>query len=568
YAPFKSQLDWDTTKWLMKEGLSENAIKHLLEIPEFVEKVGLSGHSVHRMKKLIDRLPPLAPWYSQCVEIDNLPTPYPCSALPYVVYTRDIIAVIRHLFNKPAYANCMTYGPEEHYADEACTERLYNEIHTGKWWSRTQVCNFEFNSVYCIILIFCLQAKIGKGTVVPILISTDKTTLTQFSGDHTAYPVYLSIGNIDKETRKKPSSGAWVLVGYLPTGKFDEDDDISDNAGRKARARLFHASMRVLLEPLIEAGKKGILLVDPKGRTRLCYPILAIYPCDYPEQTLVCATRYMASCPRCHSSKDDYTDNVKGSARALNVDETLEKLRKAGKCHTEASAMTHLDPTKLLYVPQPFWANFPHCNIHRIITPDILHQLFQGMVKHAIAWLTLIVSQVELDSRFKRVPPAHGCRHFPRGISILQNASGAEHRDIGKQIMGCLVGCVDDDVLRATRSLLDFVYLAQYKSHSSETLQYLKDALTLFHQEKEAFNRFGGRPGPDFTYPKLHALQHYIECIEDYGSTDNYNTETTERLHINFVKTAYEHSNKKHYIAQMIIWLDRMERIQLYDDYI
>ncbi|KZT31541.1 hypothetical protein SISSUDRAFT_973309, partial [Sistotremastrum suecicum HHB10207 ss-3] len=440
----------------------------------------------------------------------------------------------------PAFANCMTYGPEQHYADEACTERLYNEIHTGKWWSRT-------------------QAKIGKGTVVPILISTDKTTLTQFSGNHTAYPVYLSIGNVDKETRKKSSSGAWVLVGYLPTGKFDEDD-VGDHAARKARARLFHASMRVLLEPLIQAGKDGIYLLDPKGRTRLCFPILAIYPCDYPEQTLVCTTRYMSSCPRCHSPKDDYTDNVKGKPR--DAEETLAQHQKAGKCKTEASAMEHLDPTDLTYVPEPFWAGFPHCNIHGIITPDCLHQLFQGMVKHCIAWLTLIMSAAELDKRFKCVPPAHGCRHFPRGISILQNPSGAEHRDVAKQILGCLIGRVDDAVLQATRGLLDFVYLAQYKSHSSETLQYLKDALAVFHDNKEAFNRF--ESGPNFNYPKLHALQHYLECIEAYGTTDNYNTETTERLHINFVKTAFEHTNKKHFIDQMIIWLDRMERIQLF----
>ncbi|KZT31320.1 hypothetical protein SISSUDRAFT_995284, partial [Sistotremastrum suecicum HHB10207 ss-3] len=194
-----------------------------------------------------------AEWWSQGVAIDGHLT-------PHLVYGRDILQLVKHLFGKPEFTNCMMYGPEEHYTDEAATERLYNKIHTGKWWARTQV-------------------DIGKGTVIPIVISTDKTTLTQFSGNHTAYPVYMTIGNIDKETRKKPSSGAWVLLGYLPTGKFDEDD-MSDNAARKARARLFHASMRILLKPLIKAGKEGIHLVDSKGRTRLCFPVLAIYPSE------------------------------------------------------------------------------------------------------------------------------------------------------------------------------------------------------------------------------------------------------------------------------------------------
>ncbi|KZT31029.1 hypothetical protein SISSUDRAFT_961178, partial [Sistotremastrum suecicum HHB10207 ss-3] len=214
----------------------------------------------------------------------------------------------------------------------------------------------------------------------------------------------------------------------------------------------------------------------------------------------------------------------------------------------------------------PFWADFPQANIHLAMTPDILHQLYQGMVKHVIGWLQIIVSKVELDGRFKRVPSAHGLRHFPSGISVLQNASGAEHRAVAQQIMGCLIGAVSDSVLRATRGLLDFVYLAQYKSHSTETLQYLKDALTLFHENKEAFFESHGRDV--FNYPKLHALQHYVEAIQEYGTTDNYNTEITERLHIDFVKEPYEASNRKQIYDQIIAYLDRKERMKLFQEFV
>ncbi|KAG2344271.1 hypothetical protein BDR05DRAFT_882826 [Suillus weaverae] len=38
-------------------------------------------------------------------------------------------------------------------------------------------------------------------------------------------------------------------------------------------------------------------------------------------------------------------------------------------------------------VPDPFFIKLLHCNIHNVITPDILHQLYQGLVKYFCGWL-------------------------------------------------------------------------------------------------------------------------------------------------------------------------------------
>jgi hypothetical protein len=47
-----------------------------------------------------------------------------------------------------------------------------------------------------------------------------------------------------------------------------------------------------------------------------------------------------------------------------------------------------------------------------------------------------------------------------------------------------------------------------------------------------------------------------------FGTTDNYNTEQTERLHIDFAKDAYRATNHKDEYMQMTAWLERREKVQ------
>jgi Plavaka transposase len=44
----------------------------------------------------------------------------------------------------------------------------------------------------------------------------------------------------------------------------------------------------------------------------------------------------------------------------------------------------------LIHHFQPFTSNFPHGNIYKMISPDILHQLIKGAFKdHLVAWVGL-----------------------------------------------------------------------------------------------------------------------------------------------------------------------------------
>ena len=72
----------------------------------------------------------------------------------------------------------------------------------------------------------------------------------------------------------------------------------------------------------------------------------------------------------------------------------------------------------------------------------------------------------------------------------------------------------------------------------------------------------------NFNLPKLHSLQHYASCIESLGTTDNYNTENTERLHIDFAKDAYRATNRKDEFSQMTLWLERKEKVLVHQAYL
>jgi hypothetical protein len=116
-----------------------------------------------------------------------------------------------------------------------------------------------------------------------VILGSDKAQLTVLSGDKKAWLLYLSIGNIRSWIRNCPSQNAWILIGYIPVVHFDDNRDIQGTLIN----RLFHQCMRIILKSLIEPGQPGVHMTDAAGNVRKCYPIVAAYLADYPEQILI-----------------------------------------------------------------------------------------------------------------------------------------------------------------------------------------------------------------------------------------------------------------------------------------
>jgi hypothetical protein len=121
-------------------------------------------------------------------------------------------------------------------------------------------------------------------------------------------------------------------------------------------------------------------------------------------------------------------------------------------------------------------------------------------------------------------------------------------------------------IIKVVHALLNFLFVTQYESQTSDTISWMQDHLRQFHDNKAIFVELG--VCTQFNLLKLHSLSHYALSIELYGTTDNYNTEQSEWLHIDLAKDAYCATNHKEKYSQMTKWLECHEKLQQYTVFI
>jgi hypothetical protein len=343
-------------------------------------------------------------------------------------------------------------------------------------------------------------------------------------------------------------------------------ETVSNKSSRRRMiANLYHSCMGEILKPLQKAGEEGITMATANGQLWHMHPILAAFIGDYPEQSLTTCT-YFGDCPCCDAPRGDLGDGSLDS-NLRDLDHVFDVL---SSFDTDPSEFINLcRESRIKPVFSPFWHNLPYLNIFNSITPDVLHQLYQGLIKHLVDWLIKAFGPLEIDACCRRLPPNHNLRSFTKGITSLSHVSGKEHDQIARILIGLIIGLELGNghstipLVRSAHALLDFLFLAQYPIHTDDTLELLEDALSRFHESKHIFVDLGIRN--NFNLPKLHFAKHYALKIKHFGSADNFNTEYTERLHIDFTKDA---TNRKAEYVQMTVWLEHKEKISRHKRFI
>ncbi|KAG2340776.1 hypothetical protein BDR05DRAFT_1032465 [Suillus weaverae] len=489
WSPFEDTEEWDLAQWLVKN-LGQTRTDEFLKLPI------VSFHNNHAFLQKVDGLPHGPEWSCRKVTVHgNLDDENGVPLQDEVeLWSHDPVECVKELIGNPFFKEDMAYSPARAYADHAGQHRVIDEMWTADWWGET-------------------QKALPKGaTIAPIILSSDKTCLSQFRGDKSAWPLDCF------------SSDAHSLAGY----------------------RLFHHCMVLLLHPLIAAGQNDSLV-------RHVYLMLAAYVADFPKQCLVACCK-----ENCSDERGNGFESVMHDPESTK--EILER-RKNGQHPPE------FEENGLHAVYKPFWADLPHANIFLAFTPDLLHQLHKGVFKdHLMRWCIDIVGEEEMDAQFKAIPDYSGLRHFKKGISTVKQWTGSEHKEMQRVFVGLLSGAVPSHVLAVARSILDFLYYARLQIHTTEMLDALQTALGVFHANKDVLTELAIRE--HFNIPKLHQLTHYVQSIMLFGAADGFNTELPERLHIDFAKDAYRASNKWDYEEQMALWLQQQEAVFLRGAYL
>jgi len=141
------------------------------------------------------------------------------------------------------------------------SRRIFTEMNTGNWWWDTQ------------------DQLLAEATIVPVICASDKTHLTNFTGDQHARLLYLTIGNIRKDIRRTHQQHAWILVGLIPCPP----------KGAKHTDEAWHSAVGTVLSPLrnLDITDPGLKWDCAVGLQRQCYPLLAAWVGNYPERVMV-----------------------------------------------------------------------------------------------------------------------------------------------------------------------------------------------------------------------------------------------------------------------------------------
>ncbi|KAG9093603.1 hypothetical protein FS749_014117 [Ceratobasidium sp. UAMH 11750] len=488
--------------------------------------------------KDVDKLPHGPDWSVQAMEVEG-------SKGTEVVefWGRNVMDIVKGMAANKQLEPHTAWKPVQKWKTPERKERIRDEGYTADFMWRTQE-----------------KIKDKKATVVGCIISSDETKLTTFSGDKKAHPVYISLVNHNKALRQQISKRANVLAGYLPVPKLDCEPNTEKRW--KLKRQVFHQCMEQLLKPLAEVCKNGgeeVLCVD--GGIRRIYPVLAAYVADFPEQCKVACTK-TTHCPLCTVKPSKRGDP--GGALLRTRDGVIDAIREHRA--TGSAKFVRLG----LWDVAPFWEDHLYVDIGCLLTPDLLHQLHKGVLKDYLTkWVAHIIGKQTMDERHTTMPEYHGMRHFKHGITGVSQWTGRELKEMAKVLLP-VASDASPRVVQAVRALLDFAYLAHSSSLSDTELEAMDEALRTFHRLKDVFivekavtteKAFHG-------IPKIHMVSHYVQLIRELGTPDGYNTETFERLHIDFAKMGYRASNKVNAVKQMATYIQRLEAIEMHAVYL
>ncbi|KAF8152242.1 hypothetical protein B0H34DRAFT_110690 [Crassisporium funariophilum] len=461
----------------------------------------------------------------------------------YEVWYRDPDVVIANMLSNPDFHGQIDYVPY-----------IRRDKNGQQTWSDFMSGNFAWTHADAIIA----ENEGNRGAMYcPIILGSDKTTVSVATGHVEYHPLYLSIGNVHN-TIRRAHRNAVVPIGFLAIPKSDRKYD-NDVALRKFKRQLYHASISTILRTLHSGMSTPVVRCCPDGHFRRVVYDLAAFIADYPEQVLL-AGIVQGWCPK-DTSMPNNLDGP-GGPRSRRLTEHLMSTWSS----TELWNNYGIDDDVI-----PFTFDFPRADIYEMLSPDILHQLIKGTFKdHLVDWVGqyLVLEHGEargkeflddIDRRIAAMPAFPQLRRFPHGRRFKQ-WTGDDSKALMKVYIAAIAGHVPEDMVKCISAFADACYIARRDDLLETSIGQLEASVCRFHQFCEIFRTTDVRP-EGFSLPRQHALSHYPDFIRQFGAPNGLCSSITESRHITAVKKPWRRSNRYEALGQMLLTNQRLDKL-------
>ncbi|KAI9067436.1 hypothetical protein FKP32DRAFT_1672995 [Trametes sanguinea] len=460
----------------------------------------------------------------------------------YIVWYRCPRRVLHGQLGNPDFKGEMDFTPKQVFRGP---DREYKDFMSGDWaWKQADI--------------IAEDPSTHGATFCPIILGSDKTTVSVATGQNEYYPLYLSNGLVHNSARRAQRN-AVSLVAFLAIPKTDREFK-DDPRFRKFRRQLFHTSLHTILLSLKPGMSEAEIVRCADGHYRRVVYGLGPYIADYPEQVLLSCI-VQGWCAKCTAHRAD-----------------LDTADAPRRCHEHTAAILDALDLKSMWDDYgivgdllPFTVGFPRADIHEMLSPDLLHQVIKGTFKdHLVTWVEEYLEIVhgpanaaeilaDIDRRIAAVPSFPGLRRFPEGRGFKQ-WTGDDSKALMKVYLPALVGHVPEQMIQALSAFLEFCYLVRRNVITTQTLLQIEDALARFHRDRIIFEEAGVRLD-GISLPRQHSLIHYPRLIQQFGAPNGLCSSITESKHIKAVKEPYRRSNRYEALGQMLLTNQRLDKL-------
>ncbi|KAG6825116.1 hypothetical protein H0H92_004667, partial [Tricholoma furcatifolium] len=462
------------------------------------------------------------------------------------VWYRDPRAILHNQLGNRDFKN-IDVSPKQVYDKDG--RRVYEDFMSGNWaWRQCTLIEQDIISE---------DPTTHGSTFCPIILGSDKTTVSVATGHTEYYPAYISNGLIHNSVRRSHQNGL-TLLAFLAIPKADAENKNSDEF-RRFRRNLFHGALRHILSSLRPAMTTPEVVRFGDGYYRRVIYGIGPYIADYPEQVLL-ACIVQGWCARCTARFDDLDGPAgrRSHVHTLALFDTLSKRRLWEDYGIVADIL-------------PFTHEFPRADIHELIAPDLLHQIIKGSFKdHLVTWVIEYLELAhpppeakriiaDIDRRIAVVPPFSGLRRFPEGRGFKQ-WTGDDSKALMKVYLPAIAGHLPTKMVQAIRHFLDFCYLVRRHVINEDDLTAIDAAVAAFHEARKIFQDVGVRPD-GFSLPRQHSMTHYRHLIQEFGAPNGLCSSITESAHIRAVKKPWRRSNRYEALGQMLVVNQRLDKL-------